>query len=304
VVVLPAIQQLKTIGAFGRLIASGAMASVRSGSDFDLLPRPRITGPAPRLAPSDVERFVRATGADPELYRAPGQTFFVPPTFFATWALPELAGALARARMPFNFARTLHAGSSVRMHRLFTCEEPLRFVASVEAVERTGARVRIEQGLALSSARGEPVLDATLSLVIPDRERSAGRTPEIVPATAKTLAALTLQRREGWRYAKLSGDFNPVHWSAAVARLSGLPGPIAHGFDLMTCVCHAVIAQIAGTPGRLRALSVSFRKPVVLPARLTLLTGPAASDTGRIPLWLGAGPGAVSHLAGQAEMTP
>jgi hypothetical protein len=302
--VVPAIQQLKTIGAFGRLIASGALATVRPGPGFDLLLRPRVSGDAPRPLSRDIERFVRTTGADPEMYRAPGQTYFVPPTFFATWALPELAKAVARARLPLNFARTLHASSSVRVHRLFTCEEPLSFTASVEAVERTAGRVRIDQQLVLSTPRGEPVLTATLSLVLPDRKRSGSRTPDIVPATAREIEALALTRGEGWRYARLSGDFNLVHWSTAAARLSGLPGPIAHGFDLMTRVCHASIARLANRPDRLRFLRVTFRKPVVLPARLHVLAGAADPDTGQIPLWLGAGPGAITHLAGQLELAP
>jgi len=280
------------------------MASLRPVSGFDPLLRPRLTGAAPRLAPSDVERFVLSTGGDPDTFRAPGQTYFVPPTFVSTWALPELAKVLTRAHLPFNFARTLHAGSSVRMHRLFTCEEPLSWAASVEAVERTCSRIRIEQQIVLSSERQEPVLTATLSLVIPERKRSSPRTPEIVPASASVISSLALPRREGWRYARLSGDFNPVHWSAAAAKLSGQPGPIAHGFDLMTRVCHTVIARIAGTPSRLRALRVAFRRTVALPANIQLLTDAPDAVTGQIPLWLGAGPGAMIHLAGHLELAP
>ena len=300
--VIPAVQQLRTIGAFGRLVASGAIASIRQSGGYDLLLRPRVTGMAPRVSSRAIVRYLQATGADPESYRAPGRTYFVPPTFFSTWALPEFAKALAMARLPFNFARALHASSSVRMHRMFTCEEPLAFSASVEGVERTGQRVRIDQQLELGEPRGGPVMTATLSIVLPERRRSGSRTPEIVPANASQLSRLELPANEGWRYARLSGDFNPVHWSRTAARFAGLPGPIAHGFDLMTCVSHAVVAQLASSASGLRALSVAFRAPVVLPARLNLLTATADPDTGQIPLWLAAGPGSATHLSGHVEL--
>ena len=249
-------------------------------------------------------RFIEATGGDPATYQAPGNSLFVPPTFFAAWALPEFARALAAAKLPFNFARALHAASSVQVHRLFTCDEPLGFTANVEAVQRTGHRIRIDQKLELVAMRGQPVLTATLSLVLPARRRSGSRPAEMAPASASQLDELDLGRTEGWKYARISGDFNPVHWSLAAARLSGLPGPIAHGFDVMTRISHVAVEKIAGKLSRLRVLEVSFRKPIALPAHLSLLTAPADGETGHIPLWVATGPGAVTHLTGHVELVP
>jgi hypothetical protein len=300
--VIRALQQLRTIGAFTRLIASGALASLGSSSRSDLPGRAQVRCSVPCPSPRAVEQFLSSTGGDPELYRAPGRSFFVPPTFFATWALPELSRALSISRLPFNFARVLHAASSVRVHRLHTCEEPLSFVASVQSVQRTGNRVRIDQTLVVTSSRDQPVLTASLSLVIPQRRRVGSRAPELAPMSALPIADLELPLGEGWTYAGLSGDYNPVHWSRTAARLSGFTGPIAHGFDLMTRICHLATRQLATAPSKLGALEVAFRKPVPLPARLKLLTGSPEGDPTTIPLWLAAEPGAVTHLSGRVEL--
>ncbi|MBI5533557.1 MAG: hypothetical protein HY898_12635 [Deltaproteobacteria bacterium] len=244
------------------------------------------------------------TGGDPDLYRAPGDSFFVPPTFFAAWALPEFARVLAVSGLPFNFVRTLHAASSVQVHRLTTCEEPLNFTASVEAVQRTGDRTRIDLKLEQIALRGQPVLTATLSLVLPSRRKGARRAPELLPESATRLDSLELGPSEGWRYARLSGDFNPVHWSRSAARLSGLPGPIAHGFNVMTRVCHVAVGKLAGKLSRFGMLEVAFRKPISLPATLGLWTGQPDAGTGRIPLWVAAGPGAITLLTGHVELVP
>jgi hypothetical protein len=302
--VIPGLQQLRTIGAFSRLLASGAAASLRPSSGFDLPSCPRIAGTVPRSSTRTLARFVERTGGDPDLYRAPGNTFFVPPTFFAAWALPEFARVLAVSKLPFNFTRTLHAAASVRVHRMCTCDEPLNFTASVEAVQRTGSRTRIDQKLELIALRGQPVLTATLSLVLPSRRKSSSRAPLLVPENVAPLESLELGPGEGWRYAGVSGDFNPVHWSRVAARLSGLPGPIAHGFDMMTRISHVAVARIAGKLSKFGGLDVAFRKPVSLPASLSLMTGPPDAGTGHIPLWVAAGPGAVTLLTGHVELVP
>lgn len=300
---LPAIQQLRTVGAFGRLIASGALASLR-GSGGELLLRPRVSGRVPGISGAQAARYTEATGASPDLYVVAGRTV-VPPTFFSCWALPALAHALTLARLPFNFTRVLHAASSVRIHRLHEPGEQLSFTASIEGIERNGNRVRIDQLLEIVDAHGDPVQTAAISLALPDPRRvPRSRVPELVPAEGRLLGELLMEPEAGWKYARLSGDFNPVHWSRLVARLSGMTAPIAHGFDLMARTCHAVIERRAGRdPSRLRYLEVAFRKPVPLPSRLFLFAGEAEGQ-GRIPFWIAAGKDTPVHLSGHAEIQP
>ncbi|MGI8608229.1 MAG: MaoC/PaaZ C-terminal domain-containing protein [Candidatus Dormibacteria bacterium] len=62
-------------------------------------------------------------------------------------------------------------------------------------------------------------------------------------------------------YADASGDQNPIHQDAAVARSVGLPGVIAHGMLNYGLLSRAVTDWL-GDPGRLRRLTVRFSNMV------------------------------------------
>jgi acyl dehydratase len=67
-----------------------------------------------------------------------------------------------------------------------------------------------------------------------------------------------------FRYSPASGDPMPIHLDDEIARLSGLPGIIAHGLCMMAFTSWAVLTEVAGgnTAG-LRRLAVRFAKPVL-----------------------------------------
>jgi acyl dehydratase len=95
----------------------------------------------------------------------------------------------------------------------------------------------------------------------------------------------------GRQYAKVSGDYNPIHLSAASAKLFGFPTAIAHGLwnkarTLAALADHLPTANIE--------IAVQFRKPVRLPSEVTLLASAAASS-GDLQL---VGAGKLEHMAG------
>ncbi len=95
----------------------------------------------------------------------------------------------------------------------------------------------------------------------------------------------------GRQYAKVSGDYNPIHLSAASAKLFGFPTAIAHGLwnkarTLAALNDHLPTANVE--------IAVQFRKPVRLPAEVTLLAS-AAGSSGDFQL---AGAGGLEHMVG------
>lgn len=71
----------------------------------------------------------------------------------------------------------------------------------------------------------------------------------------------------GRRYARVSGDFNPIHLSTVTARWFGFSQPIAHGMWTLA-------RSLAALVGNREAIEVQaeFRSPVSLPAELELLS--------------------------------
>ena len=66
------------------------------------------------------------------------------------------------------------------------------------------------------------------------------------------------------RYAGVSGDLNPIHWSDRIASDVGLPGVIAHGMLTMAFAGQAITDWL-GDPAAVEEYGVRFSRPVVVP---------------------------------------
>ncbi|VVP31164.1 MaoC family dehydratase [Pseudomonas fluorescens] len=95
----------------------------------------------------------------------------------------------------------------------------------------------------------------------------------------------------GRRYAKVSGDYNPIHLSAASAKLFGFPTAIAHGLWNKARTLAALADHL---PKANFEVTVHFRKPVRLPSEVTLLAS-AAGSSGELRL---VGAGELEHMVG------
>ena len=95
----------------------------------------------------------------------------------------------------------------------------------------------------------------------------------------------------GRQYAKVSGDYNPIHLSAASAKMFGFPTAIAHGLWNKARTLAALDQHL---PTANVEIAVQFRKPVRLPSEVTLLAS-AAGSSGDFQLM---GAGDLEHMVG------
>lgn len=96
----------------------------------------------------------------------------------------------------------------------------------------------------------------------------------------------------GRRYARVSGDYNPIHLSAITAKLFGFPQAIAHG---LWNTARTLAALGEHLPAANIEISVEFKKPVRLPSEVTLLAS-AAGSSGELLL---KGAGDIEHMIGK-----
>ncbi|MFD8493597.1 MaoC/PaaZ C-terminal domain-containing protein [Amycolatopsis sp. NPDC059657] len=67
-----------------------------------------------------------------------------------------------------------------------------------------------------------------------------------------------------FRYSPASGDPMPIHLDEEIAKMSGLPGIIAHGLCTLAFTSWAVLTEVADSrTERLKRLAVRFSKPVL-----------------------------------------
>jgi acyl dehydratase len=127
------------------------------------------------------------------------------------------------------------------------------------------------RGVKLDGEPVEEVLDSTLPLT----EVTHWKAPSDI----------------GRQYAKVSGDYNPIHLSAASAKLFGFPSAIAHGLWNKARTLAALADHL---PAANVEIHVQFKKPVRLPSEVTLLAS-AAGSSGDLQLL---GTGGIEHMKG------
>lgn len=105
------------------------------------------------------------------------------------------------------------------------------------------------------------------------RVRGAPRDPAgehaapVDPQPGVRLAPLDFAASFGRRYARVSGDYNPIHLSRWLARPFGYRRAIAHGIGAMARIDAALEAQDGGSS---RLLEIHFRRPLELPGQTSL----------------------------------
>ena len=108
-------------------------------------------------------------------------------------------------------------------------------------------------------------------------ESAAVKPTAVDPAELATgpAAVWRVAKTAGRRYARVSGDFNPIHLHLLTARLFGFPGPIAHG---MWTKARCLAALDARLPDALTA-DVSFLQPLPLPSTVRFAAHPTHSHS-------------------------
>ncbi|MDQ1585520.1 MAG: hypothetical protein QOH80_885 [Actinomycetota bacterium] len=225
----------------------------------------------------------------------------LPPTYPHVLAFPQQLALMTDPAFPFGTAGLVHICNALTVHRPLPVDRSLALTVSVGPVSahHRGAQVELvtevrqDDTIAWEStstylSRGA---SAPGGATVAGKEPVDGPTPPPMPtATWRVPADI------GRRYAKVSGDFNPIHLHPLTARAFGFPGAIAHG---MWVKAHALAALEGRLPESYR-VDVAFRKPLTIPG--TVRFSAVAADRGwDLGVWPGSGERA--HLLGTVRPT-
>ena len=223
---------------------------------------------------------------------------YLPPVYPHILAFGLQMQLLTDRRFPFPLLGLVHLENRIRVLRPLGGLGP--FQASVQLADLQahdkGASfsliTRLEDQLGLLWEGDSRILCRALRL--------DGQPPpraEQAPLPLAPLADWTAPADTGRRYARVAGDYNPIHLYAASAKLFGFPRAIAHGlWNKARCLAELQ----ARLPLACVELEARFQKPVLLPAHVALQASePAASGQFRL---LGAGD--MPHLAGSWQPLP
>ncbi len=226
-------------------------------------PTPEVHRTFQPIAPRLLDDYIAHVGGDPRAYRD-----LVPPHFFPHWAMPVAAGALAN--LPYPLARVLNGGCRMQLNKPLPRGEALMVRAQLVDIDDDGRRAVLTQRVVTSTASAPDALVTDIFAIVPlggGAPKSGERKEKPrVPSDVHEIAFQHLAGDAGLSFAKLTGDFNPIHWIPAAARASGFPNVILHGFGTLARCYEAVTRGVLG--GDVRKLSVfdvKFTRPLVLP---------------------------------------
>ena len=285
------LEQLPVLRTLGE-VALSALAKKPAGGPVPAAPGPWIEATLPPRSAELIRDYVRHVGGDPASYRGT-----VPPHLFPQWGFPLAARAIAD--IPWALTRVMNAGVRLEIRSALPADEPLLVKARLESIDANERRAILTQRIVTSTPSTPEAIVADLHAFVPLGKKEKGGAREArptVPGDAREIAFLRIPANAGLDFAKLTGDFNPIHWIAPYARAAGFRATILHGFGTMARAIEAVNRRVfAGDARALRLVEVKFTRPLVLPAKVGVYV---KSDGG---LWVGDAPGGGIYLDGRFE---
>lgn len=170
-----------------------------------------------------------------------------------------------------DWVKVLHAGQEIIMHKPFpnegTVEAKSRITRITDKGERIGALI-VSDRVVSDVATGEDICTLVTTILARGNggfggERKATPKTDIIPSSEPDMVCdLPTLPQQALIY-RLSGDFNPLHASPAVARNAGFKAPILHGLCTMGVATHALIKSCCDyDTSRFKRMRLRFSAPV------------------------------------------
>lgn len=177
---------------------------------------------------------------------------------------------LNRPELPLRAAGLVHAGNRIELGRWPAPDEPLAIDVALrgDTLRRRGRILHFETRV----HAGEALLVRMHSdYFLRERPRQLPQAEQAVepaqPLIAQDPVELHFDAGYGRRYARLSGDWNPIHLWRWSARLFGFKQPIAHGAAVVAAIEAACLYR---DRRELCGIETRFLRPLPLPGRAWL----------------------------------
>jgi hypothetical protein len=208
--------------------------------------------------------------------------------------------------LPYPLIKVVNAGCKLQLSEPIAWAPELVVSSQLLSVEQDERRalctVRVQTGPASSpkALQADLVTHVPLANTTTTRKRAPReRAAKLVPRAARELAYTRFARDFGLGYAKLTGDFNPIHWFAPYAKMMGFRSVILHGFASLSWAYETALRTVfSGDVTRVSEFEMRFTRPLPLPASAGLYHGEVRS------LFLGDAPGGRAYAIGAYQPTP
>ncbi len=287
-------RQGPVIGSLLKTIASAVPLGPLSPNGGPSVSRRHIFKEAvPPRDPELIRDYIRHVGGDPAWYRG-----VLPSHMFPQWGFPLMAKTLQT--LPYNLIKVLNGGCRIEINRPLPANKPLILRARLHEVKDDGTKAVLTQRLITGTSEHPEAIVSYVTAIVPlgkgkgsDKSEKKKERPR-VPLEAREIARMKLQTDCGLEYAMVTGDFNPIHWIAPYARMSGFKNPILHGFSGVARTIESLNRTIwSGEVNKLESFEARFVRPLVLPASIGVYIDGAGG------VFMGEAPGGPATLTGK-----
>lgn len=200
-----------------------------------------------------------------------------PPMFHVRPLMGLLETLVADPGLAFDRLRLVHGEHAMSFLRVLRHDDVLHLAAELTAlVEKPSGRVATFR--ITGDVDGEAALSGVTTFFIraaaPPPKDAAAAGPKATPAAPPPpdlVFAQPVALDQAVRYASASGDHNPIHLDAAVARAAGLPGTILHGLCSMAFAARDLVDHLGGgDPASLASIGLRWARPVLPGSTLSM----------------------------------
>jgi len=287
-----------TLGAIGRVALTTIEQQVfkKIPTSAPKVPGPTLSATYPARSAELIRDYVKHVGGDPAAYKNT-----LPPHMWPQWGF-GLGGKVLDG-VPYPISKVLNGGCNMQINAPIPANEPLIITARLENIDDDGNRAVLQQRVITSTKSVKEALIADMFAIVPLKKKGGDGAPKDkkpkesprVPDDAKEIAYWEIGAKAGLDFAKLTGDFNPIHWIPAAARASGFPNCILHGFGTMARAVEGVNRGVfSGDVTRMKKWNCKFTRPLVLP-------GKAGLYVKGNEVFVGVAPGGPAFLVGSFE---
>ena len=191
----------------------------------------------------------------------------LPPTYPHILAFPLSMELMTSRKFPFPLLGLVHVANRIEQRRPLTADEALAITVWTEDL-RPHRRGRQFDVVAEARASGELAWVSRSTYLRRGKDGEGGGGGDDPPALEPS-AVWKVPGNIGKRYARVSGDGNPIHVNRVAAKAFGFPTTIAHGM-WMKARC---LAAFEGRLPESFTAEVEFRRPLTIPGKAGFASG-------------------------------
>jgi acyl dehydratase len=200
----------------------------------------------------------------------------LPPAYLHTVAMPLHMQLFIAERFPVKVLGLIHLRNTIRVYQDVSLDVPLHLSVRFDTLRLTdfGQEYDFTTRYAVD---GEIIWEEVSTMFARGNTapKEGAKRPSIErsthPATGLATDTLEIIENTGWRYARVSGDFNPIHLTARTAKMFGFKQAVAHGMWSMGRCLGSAAPQLP--PGKIQ-VDTQFKLPVYLPSQALARTWP------------------------------